>query len=154
MVLDTIKDLGFKYATRSGVSISKNDIVTPPEKAAILADYEKRVALADVPFFLHGTNAFGEGVGEALTTLELPPAWYLVLVPPVAVRVGAAFEVGLALAALAAGLVNPFTGSASAFGSGDARSGGGRRDREGYIWIDGMRAWTMDFTNQKFSGVQ
>jgi hypothetical protein len=56
--------------------------------------------------------------------------------------------------ALAAGLVNPFTGSASAFGSGDARPGGGRRDREGYIWIDGMRAWTMDFTNQKFSGVQ
>ena len=40
---------------------------------------------ADVPFFLHGTNAFGEGVGEALTPLELPPAWYVVLVPPVAV---------------------------------------------------------------------
>ncbi|MBM3680159.1 MAG: hypothetical protein FJW81_02340 [Actinobacteria bacterium] len=43
MVLDVIKDLGFRYATQSGVTISKNDIVTPPEKAAILADYEQRV---------------------------------------------------------------------------------------------------------------
>jgi|APGre2960657423_1045063.scaffolds.fasta_scaffold00453_4 DNA-directed RNA polymerase subunit beta' len=46
MVLDTIKDLGFKYATQSGVSISKNDIVTPPQKQEILKDYEKRVQVS------------------------------------------------------------------------------------------------------------
>jgi len=40
---------------------------------------------ADVPFFLFGGNAFGEGIGERLTPLELPQAWYVVLVPPVAV---------------------------------------------------------------------
>jgi 4-diphosphocytidyl-2-C-methyl-D-erythritol kinase len=40
---------------------------------------------ADVPFFLFGRNAFGEGVGERLTRLDLPQAWYLVLVPPVSV---------------------------------------------------------------------
>ena len=40
---------------------------------------------ADVPFFLHRTNAFGEGIGDTLTTLSLPAAWYVVLVPPVAV---------------------------------------------------------------------
>ena len=39
---------------------------------------------ADVPFFVHGENAIGEGVGDRLRTLSLPPAWYLVLVPPVA----------------------------------------------------------------------
>jgi 4-diphosphocytidyl-2-C-methyl-D-erythritol kinase len=39
---------------------------------------------ADVPFFVHGENAVGEGVGERLRTIELPPAWYVVLVPPVA----------------------------------------------------------------------
>jgi 4-diphosphocytidyl-2-C-methyl-D-erythritol kinase len=39
---------------------------------------------ADVPFFVFGENALGEGVGEQLTALALPPAWYLVLVPPVA----------------------------------------------------------------------
>ena len=40
---------------------------------------------ADVPFFVFGRNAWGEGVGERLQALELPPAWYLVLVPQVAV---------------------------------------------------------------------
>ena len=42
-VLDTIKSLGFKYATKAGVTISKNDIVIPPDKEKILAGYEKRV---------------------------------------------------------------------------------------------------------------
>ena len=43
-VLDTIKDLGFKYGTLAGVTISKNDIVIPPEKEKILAGYEERVS--------------------------------------------------------------------------------------------------------------
>ncbi|HKI93599.1 MAG TPA: DNA-directed RNA polymerase subunit beta', partial [Gaiellaceae bacterium] len=43
VVLDTIKELGFQYATRAGVTISKNDIVIPPEKEKILAEYEERV---------------------------------------------------------------------------------------------------------------
>jgi len=38
---------------------------------------------ADVPFFVFGENALGEGIGERLSALALPPAWYLVLVPPV-----------------------------------------------------------------------
>jgi 4-diphosphocytidyl-2-C-methyl-D-erythritol kinase len=40
---------------------------------------------ADVPFFLFGENAIGEGVGERLQALELPAAWYLILTPQVAV---------------------------------------------------------------------
>lgn len=36
---------------------------------------------ADVPFFIFGRNALGEGIGEQLSELSLPPAWYLVLVP-------------------------------------------------------------------------
>ena len=40
---------------------------------------------ADVPFFLFGGNALGEGIGERLTPLDLPPAWYLVLTPQVSV---------------------------------------------------------------------
>ena len=36
---------------------------------------------ADVPVFVFGRNALGEGVGERLTALDLPPAWYLVLTP-------------------------------------------------------------------------
>ncbi len=43
-VLDTIKDLGFRYGTLAGVTISKNDVVIPPNKEQILAVYEERVA--------------------------------------------------------------------------------------------------------------
>ena len=39
-----VKTLGFHYATQAGVTISKNDIVIPPEKEEILAGYEERVA--------------------------------------------------------------------------------------------------------------
>jgi DNA-directed RNA polymerase subunit beta' len=42
-VLDTVKTLGFSYATRAGITISKNDIVVPPDKEKILTDYEDRV---------------------------------------------------------------------------------------------------------------
>jgi 4-diphosphocytidyl-2-C-methyl-D-erythritol kinase len=40
---------------------------------------------ADVPLFIFGRNALGEGIGERLTALDLEPAWYLVLTPQVAV---------------------------------------------------------------------
>ena len=42
-VLDTLKTLGFKYATEGGITISKNDIVIPEEKEEILQGYEERV---------------------------------------------------------------------------------------------------------------
>ncbi len=38
---------------------------------------------ADVPVFVYGRSAFAEGVGEVLQPVALPPAWYVVLVPPV-----------------------------------------------------------------------
>ncbi len=36
---------------------------------------------ADVPVFVRGENAWAEGLGEQLTPLELPPAWYLLVSP-------------------------------------------------------------------------
>jgi DNA-directed RNA polymerase subunit beta' len=42
-VLDTVKSLGFKFATDAGITISKNDIVTPADKDEILAGFEERV---------------------------------------------------------------------------------------------------------------
>ena len=47
---------------------------------------------ADVPFFVRGFNAFGEGVGEQLTPISLPAAWYVVLTPPVQVPTGEIFS--------------------------------------------------------------
>lgn len=47
---------------------------------------------ADVPFFVFGENALGEGIGERLAPLPLPAAWYLVLVPPVALSTQEVFS--------------------------------------------------------------
>lgn len=38
---------------------------------------------ADVPFFVLGSNAFGEGIGERLTPLQLKPVWYALIWPQV-----------------------------------------------------------------------
>jgi 4-diphosphocytidyl-2-C-methyl-D-erythritol kinase len=46
---------------------------------------------ADVPFFLFGTSAWVEGIGERLAAIEVPERWYVVLTPPVAVPTGAIF---------------------------------------------------------------
>ena len=50
---------------------------------------------ADVPFFVFGRNAIGEGIGERLQALELPPAWYLVLTPQVSVSTKETYESAL-----------------------------------------------------------
>jgi DNA-directed RNA polymerase subunit beta' len=42
--LDALKDTGFHWATRSGVTVSIDDVVTPPEKAEILAQFEELAA--------------------------------------------------------------------------------------------------------------
>ena len=47
---------------------------------------------ADVPFFIFGRTAFAEGVGEKLTAIAIPPAWYVVLTPPVAVATEQVFR--------------------------------------------------------------
>ncbi len=46
-VLDTIKQLGFDYATQAGVTISKNDIVVPENKEEILSTFDERVHQID-----------------------------------------------------------------------------------------------------------
>ena len=46
---------------------------------------------ADVPVFVFGQTAFAEGVGEVLSPLNVAPAWYVVLMPPVQVPTAAIF---------------------------------------------------------------
>ncbi len=40
LVLDSFKELGFHFATEAGITISKNDVVAPPQKEEILEKYE------------------------------------------------------------------------------------------------------------------
>lgn len=46
---------------------------------------------ADVPVFIFGQTAFAEGIGEILRPVEAPPAWYVVLTPPVEVPTASIF---------------------------------------------------------------
>ncbi|RNE62587.1 DNA-directed RNA polymerase subunit beta' [Cryobacterium tepidiphilum] len=48
--LDNIKDAGFHWATRSGVTVALSDILTPPSKPQIVAGYEKQAAKVQAQF--------------------------------------------------------------------------------------------------------
>ena len=47
---------------------------------------------ADVPVFVRGQNAWAEGVGDQLTPVALPPAWYLLADPGVHVPTAVLFQ--------------------------------------------------------------
>ena len=48
--LDAIKSLGFRYATKSGLTISIDDVVTTSEKASILEKYEEQAAKVETNY--------------------------------------------------------------------------------------------------------
>jgi 4-diphosphocytidyl-2-C-methyl-D-erythritol kinase len=47
---------------------------------------------ADVPVFVGGSSAWAEGVGERLTPLTLPEAWYVIVHPGVAISTARVFQ--------------------------------------------------------------
>lgn len=57
----------------------------------VLADLGLQLG-ADVPVFVRGRNAWAEGLGERLTPLDLPPAWYLLLAPGVHAATAGLFQ--------------------------------------------------------------
>jgi 4-diphosphocytidyl-2-C-methyl-D-erythritol kinase len=75
---------------------------------------------ADVPVFVNGRNALGEGIGERLTVLDLPAAWYLVLEPQVSVSTKEIFAAAL-------------TGQSKALKIPPFFSGQGRNDLEAVV---------------------
>ncbi|MWB99583.1 DNA-directed RNA polymerase subunit beta' [Agromyces seonyuensis] len=48
--LDNIKDAGFRWASRSGVTVSLSDVITPPNKAAIIKKHEAQAAKVQSEF--------------------------------------------------------------------------------------------------------
>ncbi|HEV8110584.1 MAG TPA: 4-(cytidine 5'-diphospho)-2-C-methyl-D-erythritol kinase [Burkholderiales bacterium] len=84
-----------------------------------LLDLGKKLG-ADVPVFIYGCNALGEGIGERLTALELPAAWYLVLEPQVSVSTKEIFAAAL-------------TGQSKALKIPPFFSGQGRNDLEAVV---------------------
>ena len=49
-LVDGIKSIGFKYATRGGITIAVSDIPVPPNKAAMLAKADGAVMRIDEQF--------------------------------------------------------------------------------------------------------
>lgn len=71
MVLNTLWGCGLDLETLSGLGLTLG---------------------ADVPVFVRGSSAWGEGRGERLSPLELPPRWFLVLHPGVGVSTAEIFQ--------------------------------------------------------------
>jgi len=90
-------------------------------KTGLAAETLQELALglgADVPVFVGGQAAWGEGVGEKLTPLELPEPWYLVIQPPCRVATREIFQ------------APELTRNSAAITISGFRSGRGRNDFE------------------------
>ncbi len=62
---DRIKDIGFRYATLSGISVSMADIVLPKEREALLAEANEKVRLMN-NYFWKGFITADERYGHAI----------------------------------------------------------------------------------------
>jgi DNA-directed RNA polymerase subunit beta' len=49
-ILDNLKDLGFHWATRAGVTIGVEDVTTPPDKPKILDEHEKHASKVETQY--------------------------------------------------------------------------------------------------------
>ena len=47
---------------------------------------------ADVPVFIQGSSAWAEGIGERLTPVSLPPAWYVIIYPGIGISTREVFQ--------------------------------------------------------------
>jgi 4-diphosphocytidyl-2-C-methyl-D-erythritol kinase len=74
---------------------------------------------ADVPFFILGSNAFAEGVGEQLTPVETPPGWFVVIEPGVMVPTPLIFSSKELTRDTKAVTISDFSGSPIGFGKND-----------------------------------
>jgi 4-diphosphocytidyl-2-C-methyl-D-erythritol kinase len=74
---------------------------------------------ADVPFFLFGSNAFAEGIGEALAEVETPDCWYVVLEPGVMVPTQQIFSATELTRDSKPVKISDFSGAAVGFGKND-----------------------------------
>jgi DNA-directed RNA polymerase subunit beta' len=64
-MLDRIKDLGFHYATRSGISIGIDDMVVPKQKAELVREAEKEVMAVQEQYH-EGAITYGERLNKII----------------------------------------------------------------------------------------
>lgn len=100
---------------------------------------------ADVPVFIHGHSAWAEGVGEQLTAIELPEAWYIVLTPACQVSTAQVFQ------------QEELTRNSSPITIAAFLKGGTRNDCEAvvrklYPAVDHALTWLNQFAAAKLTG--
>ena len=78
---------------------------------------------ADVPFFVAGSNAWVEGIGERLTPIELAPRWWAVLKPAAVVPTAAIFGSPTLARNTAAATLPDFAANPLGFGRNDLQAG-------------------------------
>lgn len=100
---------------------------------------------ADVPIFVRGYSAWGEGIGDQLTPVENKSKWYVVLRPPVEVSTASVFQ-------------HPeLTRDTPSYTVATVLAGGGRNDcepivRSLYKEVDDGLKWLSQFGEAKLTG--
>lgn len=100
---------------------------------------------ADVPVFIRGKTAWGEGTGDELAPLELAPKWYLVIAPKCHVPTAEIFQ------------HNELTRNSSAIKIADFLRGDARNDcetvvRSLYREVDNALKWLSRWAPAKMTG--
>ena len=104
---------------------------------------------ADVPFFIFGSNAFAEGVGEKLTAVDGLGCWFVVLEPGVPVPTPAIFCSPELTRNTKPVRIADFSGALqSAFGRNDMQAVAARMFPE----VDSAISWLGRFGNARMTG--
>ena len=79
--------LGGGSSDAAGTLLALNELMGSPLKGTTLHELAAELG-ADVPFFLRRGPAVGRGIGTILSPLDLPPYWYVLLNPGLAISTG------------------------------------------------------------------
>lgn len=106
---------------------------------------------ADVPFFLFGSNAFAEGVGNILTPVDMPDNWFVVIDPQVSVSTAEIFASGELTRNTEPIRISDFVGhfsKNSLFGKNDLQSVAVKR----YPPVLDAIEWLQKYANARMTG--
>ena len=103
---------------------------------------------ADVPFFLLGENAFVEGIGEQLTAVPTPPAWFVVIHPGISVPTPVIFRAPELTRNTKTVRIADFSGGLLGFGRNDLQAVAARAFPPGADAVE----WLSDFGEARMTG--
>lgn len=103
---------------------------------------------ADVPFFLLGTNAFVEGIGERLTPVATPAGWFVLLHPGVSVPTPVIFRSSELTRNTKVVTMSDFSKRLPGFGKNDLQTVAARE----FPPVADALTWLSDFGEARMTG--